>query len=84
MLFRSPAYGDAAGGSNGNDHGACIFECGNIRKGRYGYGKQQIKIISTVSDRRRRNGYSGSNTNHCGKIGTIRYTVFYEENYRTV
>ena len=29
-------------------------------------------------------GNGGSDPDHCVKIGTIRYTVFYEENYRTV
>ena len=83
-LKPAPAYGDAAGGSNGNDHGACIFECGNIRKGRYGYGKQQIKIISTVSDRRRRNGYSGSNTNHCGNIYPLIHAIYYVDTVEIV
>jgi hypothetical protein len=45
---------------------------------------EPFKNVSTIYKRRGWNGNCRGDSDHRGKIGTIRYTVFYEENYRTV
>lgn len=45
---------------------------------------ESFKNVSTIYKRRGWNGNRRGDSDNRGKIGTIRYTVFYEENYRTV